>query len=118
MGVPVAEYVAGNEHQVLANRGFEEFLTGSPGQFWKQIKRTAGSSDFVVILQPFVHQIPFVAVGINMPVDIRVECSHSSVLGRVRRADKCELLQLDHRIDNFSGTMNPCDPPTGHGMGL
>src|SRR5262249_43269968 len=99
MAVAMAENVARDDEQVVADGLGHEVATGSPGSLGKEVKCTAGLYQFEALAQALADAIPLRAVVGDDAGHVEIRRGDARILYHAGGTDESELLELDHLLD-------------------
>src|SRR4051812_43533161 len=94
--VRLAEDIARNDEELIADRLGHELGGGAPRRFREHVKRTARLLQFETVLEALIKPVALAVIIRDDAGHVVIPGRDTSVLHNARRADKAELLQLDH----------------------
>src|SRR5437870_3362607 len=118
MRVLIAEDVAGDNQQIVADGFGDKLACRTPRRFGEYVESAAGTHDLKSVLEAGIHKIALPTVGGGELRSVAIQGSNACILNNARGADERELLELDHLFDNALRPVDIAQSPARHAIRL
>src|SRR5712692_2851544 len=116
MRVPPTESAPWDGQQIVADRLGDEIGPRSPGSFGKQIKRACRFHQLEAVFQSLIKSIALALIIGNEAGVVEIPGNNPGLLHHAGSADKGELLELGHFLDDLPRAVGVSEPPSRHAV--
>src|SRR2546427_10045927 len=99
MPVLIAEDVAGDNQQIVADGFGDKLACGTPRGFGEYVESAAGIRYLKSVLEAGIHKIALPTIGVGELGSVAIQGSDACILNNARSANERELLEFDHLFD-------------------